>query len=100
MTAFAWAISYGVVVTAGLWAVVRKKLPHHPWHYGKFSPVIFLIAVLWSVVLCIALVASDPLTVGLGMAGVLAAGFLIYFLIPKARRANIPGVTVDHAAED
>jgi amino acid transporter len=100
MTAFAWAISYGVVVTAGLWAVVKKKLPHHPWHYGKFSPVIFAVAVLWSIVLCIALVASDPLNVGLGMAGVLAAGFLIYFLIPKSRRAKVPGVTVDHAAED
>jgi amino acid transporter len=100
MTALAWAISYGVVVTAGLWAVVKKKLPHHPWHYGRFSPVIFAVAVLWSIVLCIALVVSDPVNVGLGMAGVLAAGFVIYFLIPKARRAKVPGVTVDHAAED
>lgn len=100
MTAFAWAISYGVVVTAGLWAVLKKKLPAHPWHYGKFSPVIFVVAVIWSVILCIALVASDPVNVGLGMAGVLAVGFVIYFLIPKARRGQVPGVTVDHAAED
>lgn len=100
MTALAWAISYGVVVTAGLWAVLKKKLPAHPWHYGKFSPIIFGLAVLWSVVLVIVLVLSDPLHVGLGMAGVVAAGFLIYFLIPKSRRAQVPGVTVDHAAED
>lgn len=100
MTALAWAISYGVVVTAGLWAVLKKRLPAHPWHYGKFSPIIFAVAVVWSVVLCIALVVSDPLNVGLGMAGVVAAGFVIYFLIPKSRRAQVPGVTVDHVAED
>lgn len=100
MTALAWAISYGVVVTAGLWAVLKKKLPAHPWHYGKFSPLIFVVAVIWSVVLCILLVASDPLHIGLGGVAVIGAGFILYFLIPKARRGRIPGVTYDHVAED
>lgn len=100
MTALAWALSYGVVVTAGLWAVVKKKLPAHPWHYGPASPLIFVVAVVWSVALCIALVVSDPLHVGLGGLAVVAAGFVIYALIPASRRAKVPGVTVDHAAQD
>jgi hypothetical protein len=45
-------------------------------------------------------VLSDPIHVGLGMLGVIAAGFIIYFCIPPSRRGNVPGVTVAHGAED
>ncbi len=93
MTALAWAVSYGVVVTAGFFAVLRKKLPPHPWNYGKFSVPIFGVAVIWSVALCIGLVVSDPLHVGLGGLAVIAVGFIIYFLIPKARRGQLGYVT-------
>ena len=97
MTALAWALSYGVVVTAGFYAVVKNKLPPHPWGYGRFSPVIFGAAVIWSLALCIGLVASDPLHVGLGTLGVIAVGVVIYRCIPKSRRGQIPGVTISHA---
>ena len=95
MTALAWALSYGVVVTAGLYAVVKKKLPAHPWGYGRFSPMIFAVAVLWSIALCIGLVASDPFHVGLGTLGVIAIGVVIYRLIPASRRGRVAGVTMD-----
>lgn len=100
MTALAWAACYTVVVCAGLYAVLRKKLPSRPWHYGKFSPVIFVGAVIWSFALCTGLVLSDPVHVGLGMLGVIAVGVVLYVLIPTSRRGKVPGVTVAHAAED
>ena len=99
MTALAWALSYGVVVTAGFYAVVKNKLPPHPWGYGKFSPVIFGVAVVWSVALCIGLVASDPARVGLGTLGVILVGAVIYRCIPKSRRGQIPGVTREQSTE-
>jgi amino acid transporter len=89
MTALAWALAYGVVVTAGLYAVVRKRLPAHPWKYGRLSPLIFVLAIAWSAVLCTVLVVSDPLQVGIGMLLVILAGAGIYMTIPKSRRGKI-----------
>ncbi len=88
MTALAWGLAYGVVVTVGLYALLKKKLPKHPWHYGKLSPVIFVLAIAWSAVLCTLLVYSDPIHVGLGMVMVIGAGAVIYMTIPKSRRGK------------
>ena len=38
MTALAWGLAYGVVVTVGLYGLLKKKLPDHPWHYGNVQP--------------------------------------------------------------
>lgn len=100
LTALAWAACYTVMVTCGLWALVKNKLPHHPFHYGKFSVPIFIGAVIWSFLLCAGLVYSDPVHVGLGFLGVVVVGFVLYFLIPPSRRGKVPGVTTDHIAED
>ncbi len=97
LTALAWAMAYGVVVSAGFLAVTRKTLPSRPWHLGRFSPVIFAVAVLWSIVLCAMLIYSDPVNVGLGMLGVIVVGFVLYMLVPASRRGHISGI--DHAAE-
>ena len=88
MTAIAWALAYGVVVSVGLWGLLRHKLPERPWRYGKASPTIFVLAIVWSIVLCVLLVWSDPIHVGLGMVGVIAAGAVIYLSIPKSRRGK------------
>lgn len=88
MTALAWGLAYGVVVTVGLYALLKKKLPAHPWHYGMFSPPIFVLGVIWSVILCALLVYSDPVHVGVGMLAVIAAGGVIYMTIPKSRRGK------------
>lgn len=88
MTALAWALAYGVVVTVGLYALLRNKLPERPFHYRKASVLIFALAIAWSVVLCILLVWSDPTHVGLGMLAVIVAGGAIYLTIPRSRRGK------------
>jgi amino acid transporter len=92
MTALAWALAYGVVVTAGLNAVVRKALPEHPWRLGALSIPVFLGAVIWSAILCVLLVWSDPKHVGLGMLGVIAVGAVLYLMVPASRRGKISGI--------
>jgi amino acid transporter len=96
MTALAWALAYTVVVVVGLWAVWKKRLPEHPWHYGKFSLLIFAAAVVWSVVLCATLVISDPLHVGIGSLGVIAVGCIIYLCIPRSRRGRSRDTEAGH----
>lgn len=96
MTALAWGLAYGVVVTVGLYALVKKKLPAHPWHYGKVSPVIFVLAIIWSLVLCFLLVYSDPVHVGIGMIAVIVAGAVIYLAIPKSRRGKSQDTAAGH----
>lgn len=86
LTSLAWALAYGVVVTTGLWALVTNKLPHRPFHCGKFSPLIFTVAVLWSVLICSILVWQNPRYVGGGMLGAIVAGAVLYALIPPANR--------------
>ncbi|HEY9408148.1 MAG TPA: hypothetical protein VIP77_01090, partial [Jiangellaceae bacterium] len=88
MTALAWGMAYGVVVVVGFYGLIKRKLPSHPWHYGIVSPVIFILAIAWSVVLCALLIYSDPTHVGLGMLLVIASGAVIYMLIPKSRRGK------------
>jgi amino acid transporter len=96
MTAIAWALAYGVVVSVGLWGLLRHKLPERPWRYGKASPTIFVLAIVWSIVLCVLLVWSDPIHVGLGMVGVIAAGTVIYLSIPKSRRGKSIDIMSGH----
>lgn len=84
-----WALAYTVAVVVGLWAVVKKRLPEHPWHYGRFSPIIFGVAIVWSVILDVVLVYTDPKQVGFGIIGTVVAGTVVYFAIPRSRRGRI-----------
>lgn len=88
LTALSWAMAYTVVVVVGMWALLKKRLPSAPWHYGRATPVIFAVAILWSIALVTALVWSDPLHVGLGMLGLIAVGAMIYLSIPADRRGK------------
>ena len=97
LTALAWALAYGVVCVAGFYAVYRKTLPSRPWHLGAASPIVFAVAILWSVVLCGLLVWSDWKHVGLGMLGVIIVGSILYMFIPASRRGQIS--RVDHTLE-
>jgi len=89
MTALAWALAYGVVVVVGFVAVIRKKLPDHPFNLKAASPFVFVVAIIWSVVLCVLLVWSDWLRVGVGMLVAIAIGFAIYATIPSAHRGKL-----------
>lgn len=89
MTALAWALAYGVVVIVGFGAVLRKKLPPHPFNLKAASPFVFGIAIIWSVVLCVLLVWSDWLRVGVGMLVAIGIGFAIYATIPSAHRGKL-----------
>jgi amino acid transporter len=86
MTALAWALSYGVTVTTGLWALMTHRLPKRPFSTGRAGPFVFTAAVIWSVVICGALVWQNPKQVGGGMAAVIVVGLILYYLIPSARR--------------
>jgi amino acid transporter len=89
MTALAWALAYGVVVVVGFAAVLRKKLPDHPFNLKAASQFVFLVAIVWSVVLCALLVWSDWLRVGVGMLVAIVIGFVIYATIPSAHRGKL-----------
>jgi amino acid transporter len=100
LTALAWALAYFVVVIAGFYAVVNKKLPAHPFSLGRFSPFVYGVAIVWSIILIFALIWSNPKQVGLGMLGVIAAGVVIYALVPTSRRGKVAGVSVHPVVEE
>jgi amino acid transporter len=89
MTALAWALAYGVVVVVGFVAVMKKRLPEHPFNLKAASPIVFIVAIIWSVVLCALLVWSDWLRVGVGMLVAIVIGFVIYSTIPSADRGKL-----------
>lgn len=89
MTALAWALAYGVVVVVGFVAVLRRRLPDHPFNLKAASPFVFAVAIVWSIVLCALLIWSDWLRVGVGMLVAIAIGFGIYALIPSAHRGKL-----------
>ena len=98
LTSLAWALAYGVVVTTGLYGLMTRKLPHRPFSCGRFSVVVFIVAVLWSVVICTALVWQNPKQVGLGMLGAIVVGAIVYACIPKERRQHMIASTPEHSA--
>jgi amino acid transporter len=98
LTSLSWALAYGLVVCTGLYGLVTDKLPHRPFNCGRFSVVVFIAAVLWSVVICTALVWQNPSQVGGGMLGAIVVGAIIYAFIPKSRRRRTAALSAEHAA--
>jgi amino acid transporter len=93
VTALAWAVAYLIACVFGYMAHRQQLLPKHPWGYGRYSKAIFVGAIIWSVVLCVALIWSNPKQVGLGGLGAVAVCVLLWFLIPSSRRGKVTGVT-------
>ena len=94
LTSLSWALAYGLVVCTGLYGLVTDKLPHRPFNCGRFSFVVFIAAVLWSVVICTALVWQNPRQVGGGMLGAIVVGAIVYACIPKSRRRRTAALSV------
>jgi amino acid transporter len=98
LASLSWALAYGLVVTTGLYGYVTGKLPHRPFNCGRFSFVVFVAAVLWSVVICTALIWQNPKQVGGGMLGAIVVGAIVYAFIPKSRRQRTAALSAEHAA--
>ena len=98
LTSLSWALAYGLVVCTGLYGLLANKLPHRPFNSGRFSIVVFVAAVLWSVVICTVLVWQNPKQVGGGMLGSIVVGAIVYAFIPRSRRRSTAALTAEHAA--
>lgn len=98
LASLSWALAYGLVVTTGLYGYLTGKLPHRPFNCGRFSLVVFVAAVLWSIVICTALIWQNPKQVGGGMLGSIVVGAIVYLLVPKAKRRRAGAPASEHAA--
>jgi amino acid transporter len=91
LASLAWALSYGLVVTTGLYGLVTNKLPRRAFSAGRFSLVVFITAVLWSGLAIVILIWQNPRQVGGGMLGAIVVGVALYAFIPRsARRSGRP----------
>jgi len=76
-------LSYGIPVYLG-W---RKKpawiANRGPWHLGKFSNTINLLAILWTVFICVIMVMPPNARAGWGILGVIAPLYLLHLLHGK-----------------
>ncbi|MBP5865998.1 amino acid permease [Streptomyces scabiei] len=97
LTSLAWALAYGVVVTSGLYGLLARKLPARPFNLGRLSPLVFVLAVAWSLLLVVVLIWQNPEQVGGGMLGAIVVGAVLYALIPKHGR---PSEGASHVAPD
>jgi amino acid transporter len=98
LASLSWALAYGLVVSTGLYGLLASKLPHRPFNCGRFSVVVFVTAVLWSVVICTVLIWQNPRQVGGGMLGSIIVGAIVYAFIPKSRRQRTAALNAEHAA--
>jgi amino acid transporter len=79
--------AYGTTVVAGFIGKRRGTLPERPFNYGRWTPIINVIAATWSYILCAIILYQNPSQVGPGAAVIIVAGLLIYYVgIPKSRR--------------
>lgn len=99
LASLSWALAYGLVVSTGLYGLLTSKLPHRPFNCGRFSLVVFVAAVLWSIVICTVLIWQNPRQVGGGMLGAIIVGAIVYAFIPKSRRQRTAALAAEHAAE-
>ena len=98
MVALSWAAAYTVTVIVGFYALSKGRVPQRPFTTGRFWPLVFGVAVLWSIVLCTAIVLTDPVVIGGGMLAVIAVGAAVYVSIPKSRRGKVHGVAPSELA--
>lgn len=79
--------SYAVTMAAGILGKRRGTLPKRPWNYGRWTPIIDWVAVIWAFFVSGVIVWQNPSQVGPGALGIVIAGLLIYYLgIPSSRR--------------
>ena len=79
--------SYAVTMAAGILGKRRGTLPKRPWNYGRWTPIIDWVAVIWAFFVSAVIVWQNPSQVGPGALGIVVAGLLIYYLgIPSSRR--------------
>jgi amino acid transporter len=79
--------SYAVTIAAGIVGKRRGTLPKRPWNYGRWTPVIDWVAVIWAFFVSGVIVWQNPSQVAPGAIAIVIAGLLIYYVgIPRSRR--------------
>jgi amino acid transporter len=76
-------LSYGIPVFLGwkkksAWIAARG-----PWHLGKFSNIINLLGILWTVFICAVMVMPPNTRAGWGIIGVIGPLYVVHLLIGK-----------------
>lgn len=101
LASLAWALSYGLVVSTGLYALMANKLPRRTFSCGRLSLPIYVSAVLWSALIIVIVIWQNPRQVGGGMTAVIAVGAIIYVLVPRpARTTGLPPEITAESASD
>lgn len=99
-SAVGYAFAYGWTNAVGWWAARNGTMPKHPFHYGRFSTLIFAVSTLWSLVLGAVLVYQNPSQVGGGAIVAIVIGLIVYYvLIPRDRRGILTAAEIDRVAE-
>jgi amino acid transporter len=79
--------SYAVTIAAGILGKRRGTLPKRPWNYGRWTPIIDWVAVIWAFFVSGVIVWQNPSQVGPGAVAIVIIGLVIYFVgIPSSRR--------------
>lgn len=79
--------SYAVTIAAGILGKRRGTLPKRPWNYGRWTPIIDWVAVIWAFFVSGVIVWQNPSQVGPGAVAIVVIGLVIYFVgIPSSRR--------------
>lgn len=61
-----------------------------PFSLGRWSRVIMVVAVAWTIFLSGVLVYQTPKDVGGGIVGVIVLGFIVYRLVPRTTESPDP----------
>jgi len=80
LTALAWAAAYGLTVAVILYGKLKGRVPQdRGWNLGKWGVANDIVAVVWSVVLVVAMSISDVTNVLGGFLAVVGIGLVIYY---------------------
>lgn len=82
--AVTWATAYLVSLVVGLRARLRGQLPARPFVL-RYGTVCYVVAIVWSCILIGTFVIQEPAKIGVGLAGLILLGVVVYFVAGRER---------------